>query len=85
MTTLIAFNIPESLKVCNKNDDFLKYTTIVTSENFKKKIEDQCEIPNCHTKQYNSFEFFDNFEDNNNTGSIIEHGFSIQANEVNNL
>ena len=80
-----VINILENLKVCDKKDDFLKYTTIVTSEIFKKKIENQCEIPNCHTKRYNSFEFLDNFEVGNNTGPIIEHGYFIQANEVNKL
>ena len=74
------------MKICNKTDDFLKYTTIVTSGIFKKKIEQECEIPNCHSKQYNSFDFLDNFEDNNNTGpSIIEHAFSVNAKEVSSL
>ena len=58
----------------------------MTSENFKKKIEQECEIPNCHSKQYNSFDFLDNFEDSNNTGpSIIEHAFSVNAKEVSSL
>lgn len=74
------------MKICNKTDDFLKYTTIVTSGIFKKKIEQECEIPNCHSKQYNSFDFLDNFEDSNNTGpSIIEHAFSVNAKEVSSL
>ena len=57
----------------------------MTSDIFKKKIEQECEIPNCHTKQCNSFDFLDNFEDSNNTGpSIIEHAFSVNAKEVSN-
>ena len=40
----------------------------------------------CHSKQYNSYDFLDNFEDSNNTGpSIIEHAFSVNAKEVNSL
>ena len=73
------------MKTCNKTDDFLKYTTIVTSENFKKKIEQECEIPNCHTKQYNSLDFLDDFEVGNNTGPTIEHAFSVNTKEVSNL
>ena len=58
----------------------------MTSGIFKKKIEQECEIPNCHSKQYNSYDFLDNFEDSNNTGpSIIEHAFSVNAKEVSSL
>ena len=70
------------MKTCNKTDDFLKYTTIVTSEIFKKKIEQECEIPSCNTKQYKSLDFLDNFEVSNNTGPTIEHAFSVNTKEV---
>ena len=54
----------------------------MTSEIFKKKIEQECEIPNCHTKQYNSLDFLDDFEVSNNTGPTIEHAFSVNTKEV---
>merc|ERR1712241_1485370 len=53
-------------KVCNQTEEFVNYSTLITSEDFKKKIE-KCEIPNCHTKQYNSHDFSDKYEDNTNT------------------
>ena len=73
------------MKICNKTDDFLNYTTIVTSENFKKKIEQECEIPNCDTKEYHSLEFLDNFDSNTTGPKIIEHYYSVNTKEVRNL
>ena len=80
---LIIINIPESLKICNKTEDFLNYSKIVASENFNKKIEQECEIPNCDTKEYHSLDFLDSFEVTNNTGpSVIEHHFTVNTKEV---
>ena len=80
---LIIINIPESLKICNKTDDFLNYTAIVTSENFKKKIEQECEIPNCDIKEYHSLDFLDSFDVTNTTEpSIIEHYFNVNTKAV---
>ena len=62
----------------------MNYSTLVTSLDFKKKIE-QCEIPNCQKKKYNTHDFFEKYEDSENTIRKIDinhHGFSIQANDV---
>ena len=63
----------------------MNYSTLLTSKDFKKKLE-QCEMPNCHKKRYNSHDFSDKYEDSKNTASQIDinqHKFSIQANDVN--
>ena len=71
------------MEICNKSEDFLNYSTIVASENFNKKIEQECEIPNCDTKEYHSLDFLDSFEVTNNTGpSVIEHHFTVNIKEV---
>ena len=57
----------------------------MTSENFKKKIEQECEIPNCDTKEYHSLEFLDNFDSNNTGPKIIEHYYSVNTKEVRTL
>ena len=56
----------------------------MTSSDFKKKIE-QWEIPNCQKRKYNTHDFFEKYEDSENTIRKIDinhHGFSIQANDV---
>ena len=63
----------------------MNYSTLMTSSDFKKKIE-QCEIPNCQKKKYHTHEFFEKYEDGKNTTSQIDinhHGFIVQANDVN--
>ena len=58
----------------------MNYSTLMTSSDFKKKIE-QCEIPNCQKKKYNTHDFFEKYEDSKNT--INHHGLIVQANDVN--
>ena len=83
MYIIILKIIIANYKVCNQTEDFVNYSTLMTSSDFKKKIE-QCEIPNCQKKKYHTHEFFEKYEDGKNTTSQINHhGFTIQANDVN--
>ena len=63
----------------------MNYSTLMTSSDFKKKIE-QCEIPNCQKKKYHTRVFFEKHEDGKNNTSQIDinhHGLIVQANDVN--
>ena len=82
---IIIFKIIANYKVCDQTDDFVNYSTLITSSDFKKKIE-QCEMPNCQKKKYHTHEFFEKYEDGKNTTSQIDinhHGLIVQANDVN--
>ena len=82
---MINSKIIVNYKVCNQTGDFVNYSTLITSSDFKKKIE-QCEIPNCQKKKYHTQEFFEKHEDGKSTTSQIDinhHGLIVQANDVN--
>ena len=75
-------------KVCDQTEEFVNYSTLITSKDFKKKIE-TCERPNCHTKKYNIHDFSDKYEKSKNTTTgpfgINKHAYTIQAKNVNNF